>query len=132
MPDTTSDADRPHQPDEPGRMRFAFYGRDASGERSDVTRARQLAAARELVEPHGRIVAEFYDAAVSGRQPWTNRPDAARLLNAVNSSQGFDAIVVYDLARVARGTEIIDDARAALARAGVALWSVTTNGPIHG
>jgi hypothetical protein len=39
--------------------------------------------ADDLIVGHGRIVAEFFDEGVSRRTAWPDRPQAARLLEAI-------------------------------------------------
>lgn len=61
-------------------VRFAFYGRISTADHQDHGSSLhwQLAAAKELITGHGRIVAEYFDAGVSRRIAWLDRPHAAR------------------------------------------------------
>ncbi|HZU71228.1 MAG TPA: recombinase family protein [Acidimicrobiales bacterium] len=88
---------------------FAFYGRVSTEDQQDPAASRgwQLSRARALVEPTGgAIVAEFFDVGQSRSLPWPRRPEASRLLAAVESrSRGFDAVVIGEPARAFYGNQ---------------------------
>ncbi|MFC3765564.1 recombinase family protein [Tenggerimyces flavus] len=97
-----------------------------------------MAAARALVEPHGRIIAEYYDAGVSGVGEWADRPDAYSLLQSIQTPAvheataglRLDAVVVYDVSRVSRRGDDFAELHGAMLRAGIELWTVAGNGPL--
>src|SRR5688500_17067222 len=72
-------------PAETAGLRFAFYGRISTAEYQDRRSSRQWQreCAVDLTAGHGRIVAESFDAGVSRRREWSERPRAAALLAAV-------------------------------------------------
>ncbi len=74
---------------------LAFHGRVSTEDHKDpqVSRSWQLARALGPRRPAGgRVVAEFFDVAVSKPVPWKRRPQAARLLDeARRSPRRFDA-----------------------------------------
>src|SRR5258708_16815417 len=82
----------------PGRagtgLRFAFYGRVSTEDWQDpvTSLARQRAQADALVRGHGRVLAEFFDAAQSRTVAWARRPHAAMLVAALaDPDRGWDA-----------------------------------------
>lgn len=78
-------------------LRFAFYGRTSTGRFQDrwTSRGWQREVAAELVSGRGRIVSEFFDAGVSRRVPWRERPKAGESLELIEGPGcPFDAIVV--------------------------------------
>jgi DNA invertase Pin-like site-specific DNA recombinase len=91
-----------------GGLRFALYGRVSTEDHQDpvTSLARQREQARMLVARHGRIVAEYFDAAESRVLPWARRPQAAALLAAMaDPDRGFDAIVVGEYERAFYGSQ---------------------------
>ncbi len=88
--------------------RFAFYGRVSTEDQQDPTSSRnwQLARSRQVIEPDGEIVAEFFDIGQSRSLPWKRRPEAARLLDAFRDPhRGFDAVVVGEPQRAFYGNQ---------------------------
>jgi DNA invertase Pin-like site-specific DNA recombinase len=88
--------------------RFAFYGRVSTEDQQDPTSSRnwQLARSRQVIEPDGEIVAEFFDIGQSRSLPWKRRPEAARLLDAFsNRKRGFDAVVIGEPQRAFYGNQ---------------------------
>jgi DNA invertase Pin-like site-specific DNA recombinase len=84
-------------------MRFAFLGRVSTEDLQDPTASRQwqLSRAEALVSGCGRIVAEFFDVGQSRSLSWLRRPEAARLLAALEDpARGFEAVVVGEPQRV--------------------------------
>ena len=114
-------------------LRFAFYARMSTAEFQDRASSRswQLEAATELIGGHGRVVAEYIDVGHTRRRPWSRRPRATALLEALAApDRPFDAIVVGEYERAFAGRQLqallpILDAR------GVALWLPELDGPIH-
>ncbi|HJQ90470.1 MAG TPA: recombinase family protein [Acidimicrobiia bacterium] len=90
-------------------MRFAFYGRVSTEDQQDPKASRnwQITRARQLIEPaDGEIVAEFFDIGQSRSLPWSRRPEAARLLEALgNSSRDFNAVVIGEPQRAFYGNQ---------------------------
>lgn len=122
-----------------GGLRFAFYGRMSTSEFQDspTSRAWQRAAAEELVEGAGQIVAEFFDEGSSRRRSWQDRPAAAALLEAAaRADRPFDAVVVAEYERAFHGDQF-RDVLVQLAAAGVHVWlpeaggSVELDSPVH-
>jgi DNA invertase Pin-like site-specific DNA recombinase len=113
-------------------FRFAFYGRISTVDHQDHESSRhwQLAAANELIAGHGRIVAEYFDAGVSRRAAWPDRPHAARLLADMRAlPRAFDAIVVGEYERAFHGQQL-DQLAVILRRCGLTLWLPETYGPV--
>lgn len=122
-----------------GGLRFAFYGRMSTSEFQDsrTSRVWQRAAAEELVEGAGRIVAEFFDEGSSRRWSWQDRPAAAALLEAAaRADRPFDAVVVAEYERAFHGDQF-RDVIAHLAAAAVEVWLPEAGGlveldsPVH-
>ncbi len=89
-------------------MRFAFYGRVSTEDQQDPESSRnwQLARARQLIEPAGEIVAEFFDIGQSRSLPWSRRPEASRLLRTLGDpDRGFDAVVIGEPQRAFYGNQ---------------------------
>lgn len=115
-----------------GGLRFAFYGRMSTIDFQDrMSSCRwQRNYAEDLVNGHGRIVAEFFDEGVSRRVAWPDRPQAARLLAAMaEPARGFDAIVVGEYERAFYGQQL-EQLASTLLRHGVQLWLPETYGPV--
>ena len=113
-------------------LRFAFYGRISTTDHQDHESSRhwQLAAADELITGRGRIVAEYFDAGVSRRIAWPDRPHAGRLLTDIGAvHRGFDAIVVGEYERAFQGRQL-DQLAPILRRHSVALRLPETYGPV--
>jgi site-specific DNA recombinase len=88
--------------------RFAFYGRVSTEDQQDPKSSRnwQLARSRQIIEPAGEVVAEFFDIGQSRSLPWKRRPEAARLLDAFRDpSRGFDAVVIGEPQRAFYGNQ---------------------------
>ncbi|MEX0797454.1 MAG: recombinase family protein [Acidimicrobiia bacterium] len=79
-------------------MQFAFYGRVSTEDQQDPKSSRnwQLTRSQQLIEPAGgEIVAEFFDVGQSRSLPWSRRPEAAMLLEALGGpDRDFDAVVI--------------------------------------
>ncbi len=90
-------------------MRFAFYGRVSTEDQQDPQSSRnwQLARARQLIEPAGgEIVAQFFDIGLSRSLPWSRRPEAARLLQALSDpDRAFEAVVIGEPQRAFYGNQ---------------------------
>jgi site-specific DNA recombinase len=90
-------------------MRFAFYGRVSTEDQQDPKASRnwQITRARQLIEPAGgQIVAEFFDIGQSRSLPWSRRPEAAKLLEALgNTDRDFDAVVIGEPQRAFYGNQ---------------------------
>jgi site-specific DNA recombinase len=113
-------------------LRFAFYGRISTADHQDRTSSRwwQRTEAEDLIEGHGRIVAEYFDVGVSRRVAWPDRPEAARLLTDLGAADsGFDAIVLGEFERAFQGKQL-EELTSVLQRYGVALWLPETYGPV--
>ena len=88
--------------------RFAFYGRVSTEDQQDPKSSRnwQLARSRQVIEPDGEVVAEFFDIGQSRSLPWKRRPEAARLLETFkNPDRGFDAVVIGEPQRAFYGNQ---------------------------
>ena len=112
---------RRRRPDQSGTLRFAFYGRvsTADFQERDSSQRWQRDVAEDLVDGHGRIVAEFFDADRSRRLPWRDRPNAALLLAAIaDSDRDFDAVVVGEYEGVVAAAAVRGVWRAAMALGG--------------
>lgn len=73
----------------PGPMRFTFYGRVSTEDQQGTQSSRnwQLSRSRQLIEPAGgEIVVEYFDIGQSRSLPWSRRPQASELLNALGDS----------------------------------------------
>jgi site-specific DNA recombinase len=116
---------------QPG-LRFAFYGRTSTIGHQDTASSRgwQREAAESVVDGHGEVVAEFFDAGCSRRLPWSSRPAASALLAELSSAdRRFDAVVIGEYERAFSGDQF---ARVtALFRCfGVQVWLPETSGPV--
>jgi DNA invertase Pin-like site-specific DNA recombinase len=112
--------------------RFAFYGRVSTEDQQDPVSSRnwQLARSLQITEPHGAIVAEFFDVGQSRSLPWKRRPEAARLLDAFrNPSRGFDAVVVGEPQRAFYGNQF-GLTFPVLVHYGVELWVPEVGGAV--
>jgi DNA invertase Pin-like site-specific DNA recombinase len=98
------------------------------GEDKDSLR-RQHEAVRQYARGHGlEIVAEFYDAAVSGADPIDERPAFADLLGRVRDN-GISVVLVEDPTRFARDLAVQLTGHEMLKRFGIEL--VPANCPEH-
>lgn len=90
-------------------VRFAFYGRVSTEDQQDpgASREWQLSRARAVIESvAGRIVTEFFDVGRSRALPWKRRPQAARLLEALQQpDRGFEAVVIGEPQRAFYGNQ---------------------------
>lgn len=112
--------------------RFAFYGRVSTEDQQDPTSSRnwQLARSRQIIEPHGEIVAEFFDIGQSRSLPWKRRPEAARLLDTFRDpNRGFDAVVVGEPQRAFYGNQF-GLTFPVFTHFGVELWVPEVGGPV--
>jgi DNA invertase Pin-like site-specific DNA recombinase len=120
------------EPD-PGRLRFAFYGRTSTSGYQDRMSSRhwQAESAQQLIAGRGVVVAEFFDVGYSRRLPWAKRPQAAALLAAiVDPDRGFDAVVVGEYERAFYGDQLLHLA-VSFEQHGVQLWLPETHGPVN-
>jgi site-specific DNA recombinase len=88
--------------------RFAFYGRVSTEDQQDPTSSRnwQLVRSRQVIEPDGEIVVEFFDIGHSRSLPWKRRPEASRLLETFRRpDRGFDAVVIGEPQRAFYGNQ---------------------------
>lgn len=88
--------------------RFAFYGRVSTEDQQDPTSSRnwQLARSRQVIEPEGEIVAEYFDIGQSRSLPWKRRPEASRLLDSFRDpNRGFEAVVIGEPQRAFFGNQ---------------------------
>src|SRR5256886_11951516 len=121
-----------HSPAVVGPLRSAFYGRMTTSDYQGpaTSRAWQLDSARHTIAGQGRIVAEFFDVGCSRRLPWTQRPQAAALLDALTDpDRGFDAVVVGEYERAFHDNQLTDIV-ATLTAHGIQLWLPETHGPV--
>ncbi|RKT55550.1 recombinase family protein [Saccharothrix australiensis] len=113
-------------------LRFAFYGRMSTSEYQDRYSSRlwQREVCGRLVAGHGAIVSEFFDEGASRRRRWSNRPEAARLLEALADPDcGFDAIVVGEYERAFCGRQF-DELVPLLRAGGVQVWLPEVGGRV--
>ncbi|MFE7718172.1 recombinase family protein [Nocardia rhizosphaerihabitans] len=90
----------------------------------------QLARARALIEPHGEIVAEFFDIGHSRSIPWRRRPEANHLLDRLGDpDRGFDAVVIGEPQRAFYGNQF-GLTFPVFVHYGVQLWVPEVGGPI--
>jgi site-specific DNA recombinase len=83
-----------------------------------------------LIAGRGEIVVEFFDVGCTRRLPWSRRPQAARLLEAVTDpDRGFDAIVIGECERAFCGGQLLAMAPI-FTRHGVQIWLPEVDGPI--
>lgn len=79
-------------------LRFAFYGRVSTEDKQDpaASKAWQRRRALALIEASGgEIVEEYFDVDRSRSIPWSRRPQASSLLDALkNPGRGFEAVVI--------------------------------------
>jgi site-specific DNA recombinase len=115
-----------------GRLRFAFYGRISTRDWQDPqsSRAWQVAAAHDIIDGHGVIVAEYLDVGYTRALAWTARPQAAALLTAITQpGRHFDAIVVGEYERAFAGDQL-PHLLPLLQQHSVQLWLPEVGGPI--
>jgi hypothetical protein len=94
-------------PEHTSGLRIAFYGRTSTVRHQDRVSSQgwQRDMANDLITGHGRIVAAYFDAGISRRVPWAQRPNAARLMAEISgSNRTIDAIVVGEYERAFTGT----------------------------
>lgn len=87
-------------------LRFAFYGRTSTTGHQDrrTSYGWQREAADSLITGEGAIVADYFDAGCSREVPWSRRPQAAALLEAL-TVRTFDAMVVGEYERAFSGNQ---------------------------
>jgi site-specific DNA recombinase len=113
-----------------GGLRFALYGRISTKDFQDpmFSRAWLRQAARDLINGHGLIVAEFFDVGCSRRRSWHDRPQASALLAALaDPDRNFDAVVVGEYERAFSGDQLLNLAPLFESH-GVQLWLPETSG----
>jgi site-specific DNA recombinase len=113
-------------------LRFAFVGRCSTEDQQDPesSRAWQLTRAGALIEPHGAIVAEFFDVGQSRSLPWQRRPRSSALLAALrNPERGFEAVVIGEPQRAFYGNQF-SLTFPLFVHYGVQLWVPEVGGPL--
>lgn len=114
-------------------MRFAFYGRVSTEDQQDPDASRewQLHRARLLIDPQGgEIVRQFFDLGHSRSKPWSRRPAATELLEALrDTNRGFSAVVVGEPQRAFYGSQY-SLVSPLFNEYGVGLWVPEVGGPI--
>lgn len=113
-------------------IRFAFYGRTSTTRFQDRVSscAWQREVAETVVAGRGVITVEFFDSGCSRRVPWSDRPQAAALLEAVQDpDRRFDAVVVGEYERAFYGRQL-RSIMPILERHGVQLWLPETDGAV--
>ena len=112
---------------------FAFAGRVSTEDNQDPEASRnwQLSRARALIEPAGGvIVAEYFDIGQSRSLPWSRRPRAAELLEALaDPRRGFGAVVIGEPQRAFYGNQY-GLTMPVFTHYGVQLWVPEVGGPI--
>ncbi|MFD4351504.1 recombinase family protein [Nocardia sp. NPDC058518] len=111
---------------------FAFLGRVSTEDQQDPAASRnwQLARARTLTEPHGEIVAEYFDVGQSRSIPWKRRPKASELLEILKQpDRGFDAVVIGEPQRAFDGNQF-GLTFPVFTHYGIELWVPEVGGPI--
>lgn len=111
---------------------FAFWGRVSTEDRQDpeASRAWQLRRATELIQPHGQIVAEYFDIDKSRSIPPARRPQASRLLaELADPGRNFDAVVVGEPQRAFYGNQF-GNTFPIFEHYQVPLWVPEVSGPI--
>ncbi len=109
-----------------------FTGRVSTEDWQDpvTSRARQLQQAVMLVEGHGVIVAEFFDAGKSRTLPWARRPQAAALVaQLADPDRGWDAIVIGEYERAFYGGQYASMAPL-FEHYGIQLWMPEVGGRV--
>ena len=112
------------QPATTARLRFAFYGRVSIPGNQDEQSSRQwqYENAERVIAGAGTIVRDFFDAGYSRSLPWTTRPQARALLDAVTDPRrGFDSIIVGEYERGFSGNQL-RHLMPYLRHHGIALW----------
>lgn len=111
-------------------LRFAFYGRTSTTGHQDrrTSYGWQREAADSLIAGEGAIVADYFDAGCSREAPWSRRPQAAALLQAL-TDRTFDAIVVGEYERAFSGNQFATLAPLLDAH-GIRLWLPEAFGPV--
>lgn len=113
-------------------MRYAFYGRVSTEDQQDPETSRnwQLERARALTDPHGQIVAEFFDIGQSRSLPWKRRPRASALLDLLKQpDREFEAVVIGEPQRAFYGNQY-GLTFPVFVHYGVGLWVPEVGGPI--
>ncbi|ONI92613.1 hypothetical protein ALI22I_02770 [Saccharothrix sp. ALI-22-I] len=95
-----------------------------------TSRLWQREVAERLVAGHGVIVAEYFEAGCTRLRAWADRPQASRLLAALEDpDRGFDAIVVGEYERGFCGDQFVRMAPL-FERLGVQVWLPEAGGRV--
>ncbi|WP_199335804.1 recombinase family protein [Streptomyces sp. GMR22] len=114
------------------RTRFALAGRVSTEDQQDPEASRnwQITRAEALIEPHGKIVTQFFDVGQSRSIPWQRRPRASALLEAlIHPDRGFEAVVIGEPQRAFYGKQF-GLTFPVFVHYGVQLWVPEVGGPI--
>lgn len=113
-------------------LRFVLWARVSTDDLQDPesSRAWQLRCAQALIGQHGQIVSEYFDIDKSRSIPPRRRPNAARLLQALEDpARGFDAVMVGEPQRVFYDAQF-NDTYPLFKHYDVPLWVPEVGGPI--
>lgn len=83
-----------------------------------------------MIDGVGSVVVEFFDAGVSRRWSWLDRPEAAALLAAAaDPDRDFDAVVIGEYEGAFHGDQF-REVVARLNALGVEVWLPEAGGPV--
>ncbi|MBW8487283.1 hypothetical protein [Actinomadura parmotrematis] len=130
---------RPGDQHRPAPTRFAFYGYTCTGPLVETPGRDQqfcdLTRAQTLTEQlGGQIITQYYDIDSDHRlhprlRPWTQRPQARLMLDALPSHE-FDALIVANITPWLFAGDDVWDVVALLARHGMTLWTPGIHRPL--
>jgi site-specific DNA recombinase len=113
-------------------LRLAFYGRVSTEDQQDPESSRtwQLHRSQQLIDPHGVLVAEYFDRGHSRSVPWQRRPAASQLLEALRDpDRGSSGVVIGEPQRAFYGNQF-SLIFPIFTHYGVQLWVPEVGGPI--